>query len=174
MFHSSVNNKVNVYITTYSYNKNQHSLNIILFIVPSEPCSLRKATVTSTTVTVKWMPPDTPNGLITHYSVQYGGRVIDYFGSNTLNGLGGTIEGLSPDTEYVLQLRAHTRVGPGPPASLNVKTGKLLILQYSKLPSHLAYCTVHSNKKGLGHKAKYFCKYVAIGHTEKLLSHPPV
>ena len=124
---------MNAYITTYSYNKNQHSLNIILFIVPSEPCSTREATVTSITVTLQWMPPETPNGHVTHYSVQYGGRVIDYFGSNTLNGLTGTVEGLSPNTEYVLELRAHTRVGPGPPASLNVKTGKLLILQYSKL-----------------------------------------
>ena len=44
----------------------------------------------------------------------------------------GTVEGLSPDTEYVLQLRAHTRVGPGPPASLTVKTSKLFILQYNK------------------------------------------
>ena len=147
MFHSSVNNKVNAYITTYSYTKNQHSLNIILFIVPSEPCSLREATVTSTTVTLQWMPPETPNGLITHYSVQYSGRVIDYFGNNTLNGLGGTTEGLSPDTEYALQLRAHTRVGPGPPTSLSVKTGKLLTLLYSKLASHLAYCRAHNLKK---------------------------
>ena len=129
-----------------------------MFTVPSEPCSLREATVTSTTVTLQWMPPEIPNGLITHYSVQYGGRVIDYFGSKTLNRLGGIIEGLSPDTECLLQLRAHTRVGPGPPTSLSVKTGKLLILQYSKLPSHLAYCKVHNMKKILGHKATYFCK----------------
>ena len=38
------------------------------------------------------------------------------------------VEGLSPDTEYVLNLKAHTRVGQGPPASLSVKTGMLLIL----------------------------------------------
>ena len=74
------------------------------------------------------MPPETPNGVITHYSAQYDGRVIDKFGSETLNRLMGTVEGLSPNTSYVLQLTAHTRVGPGPPASLSVKTGMLLIL----------------------------------------------
>ena len=47
------------------------------------------------------------------------------------------VEGLSPNTSYLLQLTAHTRVGPGPPASLSVKTGMLLILQYSKITSYL-------------------------------------
>ena len=38
----------------------------------------------------------------------------------------GVIEGLSPDTEYILEMKAYTRLGPGPPVSLIVKTGKLL------------------------------------------------
>ena len=75
------------------------------------------------------MPPETPNGVITHYSIQYNRTVVDTFHNKTLTKMMGTVEGLSPDTEYVLELRAHTRVGPGPPASLTVKTGKLLILQ---------------------------------------------
>ena len=83
-------------------------------------------------MTLQWILPKTPN-VITKYSIQYNGSVIDNFGSVTLNKMEGTVKGLSPDTEYVLQLRAHTRVGPGPPASLTVKTSKLLILQYSKI-----------------------------------------
>ena len=55
--------------------------------------------------------------------------MVDNFNINEMER---TVEGLSPDTEYVLQLTAHTRVGPGPPISLTVKTSKLLILQYSK------------------------------------------
>ena len=74
------------------------------------------------------MPPETPNGVITHYSVEYGGTVIDKFGSETLNRLTGTVKGLSPNTLYVLQLTAHTRVGPGLPVSLSIKTGMLMIL----------------------------------------------
>ena len=122
--HSSVSNKENTNITTYSCTE----INTTIVLVPSEPCSLRETSVTSTTVTVQWMPPETPNGVITQYSVQYGGRVIDKFGSKTLNMLMGTAEGLSPNTFYLLHVKAHTRVGPGPPASLSVKTGMLLTL----------------------------------------------
>ena len=98
----------------------------MLFLVPSEPCSLEVASITSSTVTLQWTSPETPNGVITKYSIQYNGSVIDNFGSKALNMLMGAFEGLSPDTEYVLQLRGHTRVGPGSPASLTVKTSKLI------------------------------------------------
>ena len=77
--------------------------------------------VTPTSVTLQWMPPETPNGVITQYSIQYDGIVISDFGNKTLNG---TVEGLSPNTEYALQLRAHTRVDQGPPSSLTIKTCK--------------------------------------------------
>ena len=104
----------------------------MLFLEPNKPCSLEVASVTSSSVTLQWIPPKTPNGLITHYSVhQYDGSVIDNnFGSKTLCKMEGTVEELSPDTEYVLQLRAYTKVGPGPPARLIIKTSKLLISQY--------------------------------------------
>ena len=104
----------------------------ILSLVPSEPCSLEVASVTSSSVTLQWMPPETPNGVITHYSIQHDGTMVDNFHSKTLTKMMSTVEGLSPNTQYLVQLRAHTRVGPGPPASLTVKTGKLLILQCSK------------------------------------------
>ena len=150
----------NTNITTYSCTE-INTTNIILFLVPSEPCSLREALVTSTSVTLQWMPPETPNGVITGYSVQYGERVIANFGSKTLMG---TVEGLSPDTSYVLQLIAHTRVGRGPPASLSVKTGMLLILQYSKITNYL-HCFIAEfkiKKQVLRHMAKYFGNYLAI------------
>ena len=93
-----------------------------LFAVPSEPSSLKEVSVTTNSVTLQWKPPQTTNGVITHYSVQYGGSVIDKFSNDKLKG---SIKGLSPDTEYVLQLRAHTRVGAGPPGCLTVRTCKL-------------------------------------------------
>ena len=102
---------------------------ILLFLVPSEPYSFQVLSVTSSSVTLQWIPPKTPNGVITQYSIQYGGTVIDNFGSETSNKLMGTVEGLSPDATYTLQLRAHTKVGPGPPSSLTIKTCKFL---YSK------------------------------------------
>ena len=91
------------------------------------PCSLEMISVTATSVTLQWMPPKTPNGVITQYSIQFGDSVIYDFGKSVSHQLMGTVEGLSPDTEYVLQLRAHTGVGAGSHANLTVKTsGKLL------------------------------------------------
>ena len=77
---------------------------------------------TSSSVTLQWRPPVTPNGIITHYSFLYNGINTANFGSNMLMD---TIEGLSPDTVYVLQLRAHTVVGMGPSTSETVLTHKL-------------------------------------------------
>ena len=77
--------------------------------------------VNSSSVTLQWMPPETPNGIITHYSLQNGPTITNL--SN--NVLMFTVEGLSPDTMYVLQLRAHTRVGEGPPNNVTVITCKL-------------------------------------------------
>ena len=125
---------------------------IVLFLEPIEPCSLEVASITSTTVTLQWKPPEKSNGLIKQYSIQYNESKVDNFGSVATDRLMGTVEGLSPDTEYVLQLRAHTRVGPGLPASLTVQTSKLLILQYTKrfclissIFHHLKsiYCTLY-------------------------------
>ena len=38
-----------------------------------------------------------------------------------------TIEELSPDTVYILQLRAHTGAGAGPPSNLTIVTCKSTI-----------------------------------------------
>ena len=81
---------------------------------------------TSTSVTLQWMPPKRINGVITQYSVHYDGKDIHNFGNNVSNKMMGTVEGLSPDTEYLLELKAYTKVGPGYPTRLHVKTGKLL------------------------------------------------
>jgi len=70
------------------------------------------------------MPPDTPNGIITQYSLQSSGMTsIANLNSDVLMS---TVGGLSPLTMYELQLRAHTRVGAGPPSSVTVITSELL------------------------------------------------
>ena len=86
--------------------------------------------VSSTSVTLQWMPPDPSNGVITQYSILYNGSNITNFGNSTLMD---TIEGLSPDTVYDVQLRAHTVIGAGPPSSITFLTCKLLnIISYSR------------------------------------------
>ena len=76
-------------------------------------------------MTLQWRPPETPNGVITQYSILYNGTNITNFGSNILMD---TIEELLPNTVYVLQLRAHTVVGAGPSTSLTIVTCKLFVL----------------------------------------------
>ena len=90
--------------------------------------------VNSSSVTLQWRPPITPNGVITHYSLQLNRTDIGNFSSNELIY---TIEGLSPDTVYVLQLRAHTVVGAGPPTSETVLTRKLLYIMQKSLSVHI-------------------------------------
>ena len=71
------------------------------------------------------MPPNVPNGIITYYSIERSGTNIGNFSSNELMY---TIEGLSPDTVYTLQLRAHTGAGPGLPSNVTFVTCKLNVL----------------------------------------------
>jgi len=74
-------------------------------------------------VGLQWMPPDTPNGIITQYSLKNAMISIANFSSDVLMF---TVGGLSPLTMYELQLRAHTRVGAGSPSSVTVITSELL------------------------------------------------
>ena len=75
---------------------------------------------------LQWMPPKYPNGVITKYSVHFDGRDIVPFGSNVSNRMIGTIEGLSPDTLYILEMKAYTKAGPSLPLYLAVRTRKLM------------------------------------------------
>lgn len=101
---------------------------ILTFILaPSKPHSLKLVYINSSSVILQWAIPEIPNGNITQYSIQFnqadGATVTTYYDGNMLIG---TIKGLSPDTMYILQLRAYTRVGAGPSNNLTVITCKLL------------------------------------------------
>ena len=68
---------------------------------------------------LQWGPPETPNGVITQYSIQRNGISV---GNPSNNELMYTIGGLSPDTVYVLQLRAHTGAGAGSSSNRTIIT----------------------------------------------------
>ena len=88
--------------------------------------------VTDTTVTLSWMSPDPPNGIITNYRVQY--RRSDssspsYISIDTnTNDLTYTVTGLSTNTEYDFRVRADTVVGRSDPS--NVVTAFVGMLKY--------------------------------------------
>ena len=76
--------------------------------------------VTDTTMSLSWIPPQMPNGIITHYQVQY--RRSD--SSNTFTSLSTTnailtftVTELTSNTEYVFRVRAFTTAGHGPPSN---------------------------------------------------------
>ena len=75
--------------------------------------------VTDTTMSLSWAPPQMPNGIITHYQVQYR-RSDSSSSSSTFTSLSTTnviltytVTELTSDTEYVFRVRAFTVVGHG-------------------------------------------------------------
>ena len=110
-----------------------------LYIAPSEPQQLEVATITSTTVQLQWLAPKYPNGVITRYSIHYDGKDINDFGEKVPNMMMGVVEGLSPYTIYVLEMKAHTRVGHGPPISLTVKTRKFMNINVAKITLYIKH-----------------------------------
>ena len=83
-------------------------------------------TASSTIVTLQWMPPKYPNGVITRYAIQFDGIIINEFGDYVAGKMIGSIDRLTPHTEYVFEMKAYTRVGPGSSSSLSVRTCKLM------------------------------------------------
>ena len=122
---SSIKKYNSMYVRTCYLTTSLLTVPINFIVGPSEPRSLVVFSVGSTSVTLQWMPPDTPNGVIMQYSILHDGSNITNFGNNMLMD---TIQGLSPDTVYVLQLRAHTVVGAGPSTSLTFLTCMLFNL----------------------------------------------
>ena len=78
--------------------------------------------VTYTTITLSWMSPDTPNGIITNYRVQYrrtDSSSPDYTSVDTnTNDLTYTVTGLSTNAEYDFRVRADTVVGRSEPSNV--------------------------------------------------------
>ena len=104
---------------------------------PTAPRSLMIVDVTDTTVTLSWMPPVSPNGIITRYQVQFrpNDNSDDFNQQSTCSALTTvTVMGLMSNTEYVFEVRATTRVGNGPFSNnVTVHTGKLQSLLCSGL-----------------------------------------
>ena len=128
------------------------------FVVPSEPKALDTINIASTSVSLQWMPPEFPNGCITHYSIHYNGMDIDNFGSNAnvSDKMIGTVDGLSPNTMYVFEMKAYTMMGAGPSVYLAVKTRKL-INTYVRSCLGLV-CIVYTIKSG--YKAHMVIKHI--------------
>ena len=101
-------------------------------IDPSSPLDLMIANKMSTSLTVEWSPPLTPNGVILSYQVSYVGLesvnpVPDSFETNSTlntNGTTQTVEvvGLTPYSLYSLSVKAFTSAGGGEETTVAFQT----------------------------------------------------
>ena len=82
---------------------------------PTVPKALNVARITDDTVTLSWMPPDPPNGIITQYQVEYRSNSSGFELLQPTNvDLTRTVTGLSSNTQYVFRIIAFTVEGNGP------------------------------------------------------------
>ena len=84
---------------------------------PAAPKLLIIVSITNTTMSLSWMPPDKPNGIITRYELQYwrsdDSTNITSMNINNADLTSYTVTGLSSNTEYVFTMIAFTVVGRG-------------------------------------------------------------
>ena len=105
---------------------------IMFLTAPTPPRSLMIVDVIDTTVTLSWMSPVSPNGIIINYRVQYkrsDSSSPDYNSIDTMTAdLTYTVTGLTTNIEYDFRVRADTRAGHSDPSNVvTTFVGKLTI-----------------------------------------------
>ena len=86
-----------------------------------EPQNFEATSITSTSITLSWDVPATPNGILTTYILSYGKETVVLHGSNSSY----AVQDLEEYTVFMFSIRARTRVGQaGPAATLTVSTAQ--------------------------------------------------
>ena len=102
------------YIATYTV----YYVCVCVFEGPTVPRALTVVRVTDAMVTLSWMPPVPPNGIITQYQVEYRSNSSGFELLQPTNvNLTRTITGLSSNTQYIFRIIAFTMEGNGPASS---------------------------------------------------------
>lgn len=114
------------------------TLNKFLFYVlnkepDSPPQNVEVLEVTATEISLRWSPPEKPNGIITHYEVMYHNASTLILKNTTETNL--LLNGLKPYTLYNISVRAFTRLGHGNQSSpllavRTAETGKYGMLEH--------------------------------------------
>ena len=89
------------------------SIHTIISSVPSPVQDVRSEKITSTSITITWKPPQTPNGTLQFYEINYamdGEQPHLYDVQNTTTW---KLICLEPYTQYTIKVRAMTMAGFG-------------------------------------------------------------
>ncbi|XP_030631910.1 ephrin type-B receptor 3 [Chanos chanos] len=81
--------------------------------VPSAVPTVHLLKATAGTLTLSWLPPSKPNGVILDYEIKYNERGIAFSHTVTAQHSSARVEGLKKGTVYVVQVRARTVAGYG-------------------------------------------------------------
>lgn len=103
-----------------------NTLICFLYTAPTAPRSLSFAFVNTTYVTLEWLPPDPPNGIIRQYEIMYFPTPFPEDEQTELlpgNSTTISVGGLSPLTMYTVSVAAIT-VEKGPTVEVNITAGK--------------------------------------------------
>ncbi|XP_060100400.1 phosphatidylinositol phosphatase PTPRQ [Heteronotia binoei] len=93
----------------------------------SPPQNAKILEVTATEISLRWSPPEKPNGIITHYEVMYDNSTALIIKNTT--GTSISLNGLTPYTLYNISVRAFTHLGHG-----NQSSAPLLIRTAETVP----------------------------------------
>lgn len=90
----------------------------------SPPQNVELINVTATEINLRWLPPEQPNGLITHYEVLYGDSNDVFIKNASFTSI--SLSEMKPYTLYNISVRAFTRLGHGNQSSfpLPVRTSE--------------------------------------------------
>uniref|UniRef100_A0A8C9N2D6 Phosphatidylinositol phosphatase PTPRQ n=1 Tax=Serinus canaria TaxID=9135 RepID=A0A8C9N2D6_SERCA len=107
----------------------------------SPPQNLELINVTATEINLRWLPPEQPNGLITHYEVLYSDS-NDFFIKNA-SSTSILLSEMKPYTLYNISVRAFTRLGHGNQSSfpLLVRTSETVP---ASAPENVTYRNISS------------------------------
>ncbi|NXA76155.1 PTPRQ phosphatase, partial [Thryothorus ludovicianus] len=107
----------------------------------SPPQNLELINVTATEINLRWLPPEQPNGVITHYEVLYSDS-NDFFIKNA-SSTSISLSEMKPYTLYNISVRAFTRLGYGNQSSfpLLVRTSETVP---DSAPENITYRNISS------------------------------
>uniref|UniRef100_A0A8D2ZGK6 Ephrin type-B receptor 3 n=1 Tax=Scophthalmus maximus TaxID=52904 RepID=A0A8D2ZGK6_SCOMX len=80
---------------------------------PSAVPTVHLMAATASTMSLSWLPPEKPNGIILDYEIKYHEKGEAIAHTMTAQRSNARIEGLKPGTPYVVQVRARTVAGYG-------------------------------------------------------------